>query len=57
VYVEANEAEEHQDLVELKSGDDFELPIALRKEAGDEDDGWVIKDSTDRTVLKLRFTL
>ena len=57
VYVGANEAEEPQDLVELKSGDDFELPIPLQKEAGEEDDGWVIKDSMGKTVLKLRFTL
>jgi hypothetical protein len=57
VYVEANETEEHQDLVELKSGDDFELPIPLRKEAGEEDDGWAIKDNMGKTVLKLRFTL
>ena len=55
--MEANEAEEPKDLVELKSGDDFELPIPLRKEAGEEDDGWVIKDKMGKTVLKLRFTL
>jgi hypothetical protein len=57
VYVGANEAEEPQDLVELKSGDDFELPNPLQKEAGEEDDGWVIKDSKGKPVLKLRFTL
>jgi hypothetical protein len=57
VYMKDNGEEEPEDLVELKSGEYFELPFPLKKEAGEEDDGWAIKDNEGKTVLKLRFTL
>jgi hypothetical protein len=57
VYVKDNGEEEPEDLVELKSGESYELPFPLQKEAGEEEDGWAIKDSEGKTVLKLRFTL
>ncbi len=57
VYVKDNGEEEPEDLVELKSGECFELPFPLQKEAGQGEDGWAIKDSEGKTVLKLRFTL
>ena len=57
VYVKENGEEEAEELVELKSGESFELPFPLQKEAGEEEDGWAIKDSEGKTVLQLRFTL
>ena len=57
VYVKDNGEEEPEDTVELKSGEKFELPFPLQKEAGEEEDGWAIKDNEGKTVLKLRFTL
>ena len=57
VYVKDNGEEEPEDLVELKSGECFELPFPLQKEAGEEEDGWAIKDKEGKTVLKLRFAL
>jgi hypothetical protein len=57
VYVKDNGEEEPEDLVELKSGECLELPFPLQKEAGEEEDGWAIKDSEGKTVLELRFTL
>jgi hypothetical protein len=57
VYVKDNGEEEPEDIVELKSGEDFDLPFPLRKEAGEDEDGWAIKDNEGKTVLKLRFTL
>ena len=57
VYVKDNGEEEPEDLVELKSGESFELPFPLQKEAGEEEDGWAIKDKEGKTVLKLRFAL
>ena len=57
VYVKDNGEEEPEDIVELKSGEYFELPFPLQKEAGEEEDGWAIKDNEGKTVLKLRFTL
>ena len=57
VYVKDNGEEEPEDIIELKSGECFELPFPLQKEAGEEEDGWAIKDSEGKTVLKLRFTL
>ncbi len=57
VYVKDNGEEEPEDLVELKSDECFELSFPLQKEAGQGEDGWVIKDSEGKTVLKLRFTL
>jgi hypothetical protein len=57
VHVKDNGEEEPEKLVELKSGESFELPFPLQKEAGEEEDAWAMKDSKDKTVLKLRFTL
>jgi hypothetical protein len=57
VYVKDNGEGEDEDLVELKSGDFFELIFLLQKEVGEEKDGWVIKDEEGKTVLKLSFTL
>jgi hypothetical protein len=57
VYVKDNGEEEPEDIVELKSGEDLVLPFPLKKEAGEEEDGWAIKDNEGKTVLKLRFTL
>ncbi len=57
VYVKDNGEEEPEELVELKSGEFFELPFPLQKYAEEEEDGWAIKDSEGKTVLRLRFTL
>jgi hypothetical protein len=55
--IEDAEIEEAEDLVELKSGQFFELPFPLQKEAGEKKDGWVIKDKEGKTVLKLGFSV
>jgi hypothetical protein len=60
VYVKEakeNGEEEAEELVELKSGECFELPFPLQKEAGEGEDAWALKDDQGKTVLRLRFTL
>ena len=56
VYVKDNGEEDLEELVQLKSGECFELPFPLQTEAGEEEEAWAIKDSEGKTVLKLGFT-
>ena len=57
VYVKDNGEEEPEDIVELKSGEYFELPFPLQKETGEGEDAWALKDDLGNTVLKLIFIL
>ena len=41
----------------LQSGEAFELPYPLQKDEGESEDGWLLKDTSGKTVLKLRFAL
>jgi hypothetical protein len=51
--------EQPEDMIlPLKSGESYELPCALRKDAGEAEDAWLLKDSSGKTVLlTLCFTL
>ena len=57
VYVKDTGEEEPEDERTLKFDEDYELPFPLQKEAGEEEDGWLLKDDNGKTFLKLRFTL
>ena len=41
----------------LQSGELCELPYPLQKDAGEGEDGWLLRDAGGRTVLRLRFAL
>jgi len=41
----------------ISAGQEYELPYSLKKDAGDEEDAWAIKDGNGRTVLKLIYKL
>ena len=43
--------------MELKCGEQKELPFPLQKPVGEEEDGWVLKDGGGAPVLELRFAL
>ena len=36
---------------------EYEMPYPLQKDAGEEEDAWVLKDGKDVVVLKLRFEI
>ena len=36
---------------------EYEMPYALQKDAGEEEDAWVLKDGKGVVVLKLRFEI
>ena len=57
VYMSDKGDEEPEDEVEIGSGEERELPYPLQKEEGEEEDGWVLKDASGRTVLRLVFVL
>jgi hypothetical protein len=52
-----DEGEEPEELVDLKYNEVYELPFPLQKDAGEESDAWLLKDSQDTTVLTLNFTV
>ena len=53
----AGHAEEPQGAVTLSAGETYELPFPLQKEAGENVDGWLLKDGGGRTVLQVLFSL
>jgi hypothetical protein len=55
VYITDKEVEEPEDLVDLNVNDPYELPFPLQKSAGEDPDGWDLRDTAGNTVLKLRF--
>ena len=36
---------------------EYEMPYPLQKDAGEEEDAWVLKDGKGVVVLKLRFEI
>ena len=52
-----NGEEEAEEQVTLRSGEALELPYPLQKDEGEGEDGWLLKDASGKTVLKLRFAL
>ena len=57
VYRNTEGDEEPEDLVDLKYDQVYELPYPLQKDAGEESDAWLLKDSQGTTVLTLEFTV
>ena len=57
VYVGDDGGEEPDAEMELKCGEEKELPFPLQKPVGEEEDGWVLKDGGGAPVLELRFAL
>ena len=57
VYVGDDGGEEPDAEMELKCGEQKELPFPLQKPVGEEEDGWVLKDGGGAPVLELRFAL
>jgi hypothetical protein len=49
--------EEPEAKVTLSAGDVYNLPFPLQKEAGEDVDGWLLKDSKGVTVLQILFVL
>ena len=56
VYV-SSKSEKEQDQIEIKSAEEVEMPFVVQKAAGEEEDAWVLKDETGKTVLRLCFVL
>jgi hypothetical protein len=56
VYL-GEDGEEPEDLVDLKYNEVHDLPYPLQKDAGEESDAWLLKDSQGTTVLTLNFTV
>jgi hypothetical protein len=61
VYVDCegdDDPEEAHTLIMLKSGESQELPMALKKDREEKDDGWDLRDAEGtKTLLRLRFTV
>ncbi len=57
VYRSSDGDEEPEDVQDLKFNEAYELPYPLRKYAGEEADAWLLKDSRNKTVLTLNFTV
>ncbi len=61
VYVDCegdDDPEEAHTLIMLKSGESQELPMALKKDREEKDDGWDLRDEQGtKTLLRLRFTV
>jgi len=57
VYVNEEGTEETQEEQNLKSFEEQELPFPLKKENGDREDSWILKDERGTTLLGLRFQL
>ena len=57
VYVNEEGTEETQEEQKLKSFEGQELPFPLKKENGDREDSWILKDERGTTLLGLRFQL
>jgi hypothetical protein len=49
--------EETQEERTLGVGEAQELPFPLRKEDGEREDSWILKDKRGKTLLRLRFHL
>ena len=57
VYRGADLTEEPENFVDLKFNEQYELPFPVQKDAGEAPDAWLLKDSEDKTVLTLIFTV
>jgi hypothetical protein len=57
VYVNEEGTEETQEERTLGVGEAQELPFPLRKEDGEREDSWILKDKRGKTLLRLRFHL
>jgi len=57
VYRTSECIEEPEAPKDLKFNDVYELPYPLQKDADEEPDAWLLKDSSDNTVLTLIFTV
>lgn len=58
VYLNTEGGEELEDPISLlKQGEEYEMPYPLQKDAGEEEDAWVLKDGKGVVVLKLRFEI
>ena len=57
VYRTSNGDEEQEDVLDLKCDEVYQLPYPLQKDAGEDPDAWLLKDSEDKTVLTLIFTV
>ena len=57
MYVGDDGGEEPDAEMELKCGEEKELPFPLQKSVGEDEDGWVLKDGGGAPVLELRFAL
>ena len=60
VYVDdaGNDNPEKARMFMLKSGESEELPIPLKKDSGEKEDGWDLRDGEDtRTLVRLRFAV
>lgn len=55
VYITEAGDSEPENSVDLKPGEDYELPYPLQKDAGEDPDDWQLHDSDGQTVLTLRF--
>jgi serine/threonine protein kinase len=57
VYVNEEGTEEIEEERMLKSGEAQELPFPLKKEDGEREESWILKDERGKTLLRLRFHL
>lgn len=57
VYIDEDGAEEVEDKIDLEAGGNCELPYPLQKEAGEGDDGWILRDTDGATLMRLNFSL
>ena len=56
VYMNEDGEEEPEESVTLKAGGErYELPYPLEKKEGEKEDSWGLKDSSGKTLLRLRF--
>ena len=56
VYLNEKGEEEPEESVTLKAGGErYELPYPLEKKEGEKEDSWGLKDSSGKTLLRLRF--
>jgi hypothetical protein len=58
VYVDDEGNDDPEDPCMLKKGESKELPYALKKDSGEKEDGWDLRDGKGaKTLLRLRFAL